>query len=136
MTNLITAVENALSGSLTLDGEAVPVYVRGHSGDAAPQVLIERPAVPDTITTHDRGGGQLPRLRIRVHDRKGTDGWYVMRSAEIADAVHDELSPSVDVDGSAVPFLEPQRRPVGFDGETAEGQTVTSIVLIYDLFLP
>ena len=53
MTDLITAVENALSDSLTLDGEAVPVYVRGHSGDAAPQVLIERPAVPDTITTHE-----------------------------------------------------------------------------------
>jgi len=133
MTDLITAVENALSGSLTLDGEAMPVYVRGHSEDQSPCVIIERPDV-DGNEYLDRSSTSDARLRLRVHDRKGSGGFYALRAAEIADSVHSVLSPSLTVDGSTVAFTEPDKRPVS-DYEI-EGQPAYDIVLIYDLFLP
>jgi len=133
VTDLLSAVENALSGSITHDGNDIPVYVRGHTEDTAPQVLIER---PDTDGTEymDRSSTSDARLRVRVHDRKGSGGFYALRAPEIADSVHSVLYPSLTVDGSTVAFTEPDRRPVS-DYEI-EGQPAYDIVLIYDLFLP
>lgn len=136
MTDLITAIEDALSGTLSHDGASVPVYVRGHVEDEVPCVVIERPR-SDGNEYLDRTTTKDARLRIRVHDRKGNShggtGWYVLRAPVIADKVHQELKPSVEVAGSDVAFLEPDRRPIDYE---AEGESALDIALIYDLFLP
>lgn len=136
MTNLISAVQAALDGSVSHAGETVPVYVRGHVGDEVPAIVIERPET-DGTEYMDGSSTQSPRLRVRVHDRKGnTHGgvaWYVMRSAEIANKTHDVLNQGVSVDGSTIAFLEPNRRPVTYE---VEGQSASDLILLYDLFLP
>ena len=131
MKELLEAIYAAL-GSLTQDGEAVPVYVRGAQPKdvPAPSVLIEIPESTG-FSTMDRAGYEFLRLTIRIHDRE-TDGFYPLRRIAIADKVIAALRPNVTAGSTTVAMIQPDQRPVHY---TAEGDPAHDQLLIYRTLL-
>lgn len=129
MTDFVRAIHDTLQ-SITYAGEPVPVYLRGNepTDKASPSILIE---IPDSTgsETLDRAVTQDLRLRIRVLDKRGTDGYHALRQSEVADTVIEALRPSVDVNGQPVGIFEPERRQI------PEDETRLDTVLVFDTFI-
>lgn len=129
MTDFVRAIHDMLQG-ITYAGEAIPVYLRGNepTTKASPSILIE---IPDTVgsETLDRAVQKDLRLRIRVLDERGTEGFHALRQSEVADRVVNALRPSVDVNGQPVGIFEPERRQI------PEDETRLDTVLLFDTFI-
>jgi len=137
MTDLISAVVDALDGSISVDGETVTVYMRGHEEDAVPCVMVERPE-GDGRGQMDGSSHQMVRLDIRVHDRKGNlhagKPFYALRPQTIANEVESVLSSGVTASGTEIRFLKPDHDPL--PSYEAEGQSAYDHLLRYQLLLP
>jgi hypothetical protein len=133
VSNTLQSIHNALDG-FTFQGEPIETYIRGavDTTSAPPYIVIE---IPDSQGRETLGRRARPilRVQIRVHDRDQGDGFYALRSSDIADDIHNTLKTAdVTVNGKDIPFIEPDRTPLHYE---AEGEHSVDINLQYDIYL-
>lgn len=130
--DLLQELFTTLDSSIVVDGNTIPVYIRGDqpSDVPSPSIIIE-PFEEKGTETLDRSTIINVRLTIRIHDRK-TNGWYATRVSKVKEEIVSTLRPSIVVSGAPVGMFQPDTLNQRY---SVEGQEANDKLLFFDTFI-